>query len=161
MEQVSVNIVNVLLNQNTIIQRHLIKRGQFSVRMQRALPLHFVEEDWDWIYIYDAEDELIGKYTGDQLASKSVTVSGDTAKIRLESDDIFSYYGFKITNVSAEFIEGDLNADGKADILDIITLKNILLGESQSFGASADVNNDGLTNSEDLLFLKKYLFANF
>ncbi len=56
---------------------------------------------------------------------------------------------------------GDINGDENVDILDLINLKNILLGDSHNNGASPDINNDGLTNSEDLVFFKKYLFENF
>jgi len=62
----------------------------------------YVEEGWDFIYIYGANDQEIGRYTGAELASKSVVVSGDTAKIRLKTDRMGTAYGFELTNISFE-----------------------------------------------------------
>lgn len=54
----------------------------------------FVEDGYDYISIYDRNDNLIGKYTGDELAAKTVTVDGNVAKIRLTSDYSEEFYGF-------------------------------------------------------------------
>lgn len=58
-----------------------------------------VESGWDYIYIYDANDVLIGKYTGNELASKQIVVLGDTVKIRLTSDSSGTGFGFALSNV--------------------------------------------------------------
>ena len=58
-----------------------------------------VEEDFDYIYLYDGSGREIGKYTGTQLAGQSVEVSGDTIKIKLVSDDAGTAWGFKVTSV--------------------------------------------------------------
>lgn len=62
------------------------------------------ENDFDKIYIYDKDDNLIGEYSGTELASKTITVEGDTVKIRLTSDGSGNYYGYKaeITPVYGE-----------------------------------------------------------
>ena len=60
-----------------------------------------------------------------------------------------------------EIVPGDINGDDKADIRDLVRLKKILLGTSQTDGVSPDVNNDGSINSQDLVFLRKYLLVNF
>lgn len=66
----------------------------------------FVEEDYDFIYIYDnAGDEVYGSpFTGDELSNTMVTVPGDKVKIQLVSDDTSNYYGFKV-----DLIESDLS----------------------------------------------------
>ncbi len=61
-----------------------------------------VEQNYDRIYIYDGSDNLVGSYTGTQLASQSITVDGDTAKIRLVSDDSSNCYGLKATIIYDE-----------------------------------------------------------
>lgn len=53
----------------------------------------------DYIYIYDANDRLIGTYTGDALAGKTVNIPGNTVKIRLVTDESGSAYGYKTTSV--------------------------------------------------------------
>ena len=45
-----------------------------------------VEEDFDFIYLYDANGKEIGIYTGTQLAGKTIEIIGNTVKIQLISD---------------------------------------------------------------------------
>lgn len=58
-----------------------------------------VEEDFDFIYLYDGKGKQIGKYTGTQLAGQIVEVPGDTVKIKLVSDNAGTAWGFKVTNI--------------------------------------------------------------
>ena len=53
----------------------------------------------DHIYLYDKNNVCIGTYTSDQLSGKTITVWGDTIKIRLCSDGSVTEYGFKVTNI--------------------------------------------------------------
>lgn len=55
--------------------------------------------DRDYIYLYDKNGEEIGKYSGTELADKKITVLGDTVKIRLVSNMLWSYYGFSVSNI--------------------------------------------------------------
>lgn len=56
------------------------------------------EEGRDFIYIYDKNRNLIGKYSGN-LANLEVAVPGTTAYIRLTSDSANTAYGYKIKAV--------------------------------------------------------------
>jgi len=58
-----------------------------------------VEDDYDFIYIYDKNGSLIGTYTGSELADKTITVNGNTVKIKLVSDDENCYYGYKTDKI--------------------------------------------------------------
>ena len=60
-----------------------------------------VEESFDYIYIYDSQNNEIGKYTGTELAGKTVELSGNTVKIKLVSDNAGEEWGFKVTDVKA------------------------------------------------------------
>ena len=60
-----------------------------------------VEDGSDYLYLYDANGNEIGKYTGSELAGKTITVPGDTVKIKLVSDASYCEYGFAVTNVEA------------------------------------------------------------
>lgn len=54
----------------------------------------------DWIYLYDSADNLIGVYTGFELAGKTVTVGTNTLKVVLESnDDNQQGWGYAIDKV--------------------------------------------------------------
>ena len=61
----------------------------------------FTEQNKDFIYIYDSKNNLVGKYTGSQLAGKYLEISGNSFKIRLTSNQTKAYYGFKIDKIHA------------------------------------------------------------
>ena len=54
----------------------------------------------DWIYLYDSVDQLIGAYTGSELAGRKITVKTKTLKVVLESnDDNQQGWGYAIDKV--------------------------------------------------------------
>ncbi len=122
----------------------------------------FVEDGWDFIYIYDANDDEIGKYTGAQLASQSIIISGDTAKIRLQTDRMGTAYGFAVTDISVAYNIGDVNHDGDINGLDIMIINRYLV-EWEGYSAdmydmnAADVNADGVVNGKDVIRLMQYV----
>lgn len=62
----------------------------------------YVENYYDYLEVYyvdNGEDVLYNRYTGDELAGKTLTLSGDTVKVRLTSDGSGQYYGFSIISV--------------------------------------------------------------
>ncbi len=59
-----------------------------------------VESGYDYIYIYTGADVLVGTYTGTALAGKTVSVSGDTVKVRLTSDGSVQEWGYAVAAVS-------------------------------------------------------------
>ncbi|MBS7359822.1 MAG: leucine-rich repeat protein, partial [Oscillospiraceae bacterium] len=61
------------------------------------------ETAYDYIYIYDGGDTQIGKYSGTELEGRTITVASDVVKIRLTSDGGSTYYGFSLTDISAEY----------------------------------------------------------
>ena len=76
----------------------------YSISGASSLVLTFdsrtsVEQGSDHIRIYDANGKQVGSWTGTELAGKSVTVPGDTAKIQLVTDSALTGWGFKVTNV--------------------------------------------------------------
>ena len=54
-----------------------------------------MEDGFDYLYIYDAEGREVGKYTGTELAGKTITIPGDTVRIKMASDDSGNEWGFK------------------------------------------------------------------
>ncbi|MCM1309043.1 MAG: leucine-rich repeat protein, partial [Butyrivibrio sp.] len=60
-----------------------------------------LEDGFDYIYIYDADNIEIGKYTGSALAGKTINIVGDTVRIHLVSDNSGNEWGFKVTKVEA------------------------------------------------------------
>jgi hypothetical protein len=63
------------------------------------------EENYDWIYIYDCNDNCIGDYSGSELAGKRIAVPGDTIRIVLETDGSVTSYGFALDGVQVYYEE--------------------------------------------------------
>ena len=59
-----------------------------------------LEEGFDYLYLFDSEGNQIGKYTGKELAGRTIKVEGDTVKIKLVSDNAGCEWGFKVKSVS-------------------------------------------------------------
>ena len=60
-----------------------------------------MEEDFDFIYIYDSDYHLVTKGSGDYFAGKTITIEGDGFIIRLTSDQSEEYYGFELESIKA------------------------------------------------------------
>ena len=57
------------------------------------------ESGFDYIYIYDVNDNKIGEYCGTELAGQTITVPGNTAKIRLTSDGSVTRNGYRTESI--------------------------------------------------------------
>ena len=60
-----------------------------------------IEDSFDFLYIFDAAGNEVGRNTGTELAGATVDVPGDTVKIKLVSDDSGSEWGFRVTAVTS------------------------------------------------------------
>lgn len=59
------------------------------------------EQDYDFITIYDYEGTIVGRYSGTELAGKTVQIEGPSVSIRLTSDHSKTFYGYSINNITA------------------------------------------------------------
>lgn len=66
------------------------------------------ERGYDFIYIYDGSDNLIGEYSGTDLAGQTISVYGNVIKIKLVSDEIVTFNGFTVTNINAVLLTGPI-----------------------------------------------------
>lgn len=57
------------------------------------------ESEYDVIYIYDANDNQIGKYSGTQLAGQTINIPGNAVKIRLDTDGSVNRYGYRTEKI--------------------------------------------------------------
>ena len=73
-----------------------------------------VEEEFDYLYLYDSEGNEVGKYTGTELAGQTVIITGDTVKVKLISDDGGNAWGFKIAQV-VEYCEHTYSSEWSSD----------------------------------------------
>ncbi len=60
-----------------------------------------VENNYDYIYIYDGAGNQVAKYTGTTAANKTLTIPGDTFRVRLTSDVSVVSYGYAFSNIQA------------------------------------------------------------
>ncbi|MFQ9514440.1 MAG: leucine-rich repeat protein [Eubacterium sp.] len=60
-----------------------------------------VEKGFDYIYVYDKDDNQVAKYTGAQMSGVTVIIPGNTVKIKLVSDESNTDYGFSVDDVFA------------------------------------------------------------
>ena len=65
----------------------------------------YVENVFDTISIYNQNEQLIGKYSGNELAGKTLTIQGNTLKINLVTDSAGNEYGFKIDKIKVNYTE--------------------------------------------------------
>ena len=78
---------------------------QYTSEGAKALDITFdsrtyTESGFDYIYIMDKDNTVVGEYTGNELASHTVRVNGDTVRIKLVSDGSGTEWGFKVTKIA-------------------------------------------------------------
>ena len=119
-----------------------------------------VEEGSDYIFIYDKDGNELGKYTGTELAGKTIEVEGDTVKIKLTSDAVMCEYGFAVTKIETDKADtptGDITGDNKVDVTDLIRLKKYIADNTTALAGDADLNGDNKVDILDLIRLKKII----
>lgn len=69
------------------------------------------EDKYDLIYVYNSENKVIGTYSGNQLAGKTITIDGSMFRLRLWTDHSKTFYGFSIDNIEAKVIVNSYDTD--------------------------------------------------
>lgn len=69
------------------------------------------EDTYDLIYVYNSENRIVGKYSGTELAGKTVNIDGASFRVRFYSDHSKTFYGFSIDNIEAKVIVNSYDAD--------------------------------------------------
>lgn len=73
------------------------------------------EQDYDFIYLYDSSNTVIGKYSGSELAGKTVKFDGSSFRIRLWTDRSKTFYGFSIDEIVAQVGANSYNKSGACE----------------------------------------------
>ncbi len=73
-----------------------------------------VEDEFDYLYVYDAAGNEVGQYTGVALAGQTIVMDGDTIKIKLSSDNAGNDWGFKVTRAE-EYCEHTFETTWSSD----------------------------------------------
>ena len=69
------------------------------------------EDTYDLIYVYNSENRIVGKYSGTELAGKTVHIDGASFRVRFYSDHSKTFYGFSIDNIEAKVIVNSYDTD--------------------------------------------------
>lgn len=105
----------------------------YHVPEAKSITMHLsrdcvMEDYYDYLLLTDKKDNLLYKWTGREMADKTVTVSGDTVKIYMYTDGSNSdYYGFKVDKVNVEkgISHAGVNPDSSPITVSGIRLKGI------------------------------------
>ena len=126
-----------------------------------------VENNWDYIYIYDGESAsgtAIGTYTGTGTLDVVSTLGALTVKFT--SDGSVTKSGFEFVLACeggmVSDIPGDANGDFTVNVLDITVAIMYMLGENPAdfIFDNADVNADGIINILDVQLIVNIIFNN-
>lgn len=69
------------------------------------------EDKYDLIYVYNSENKVIGTYSGNELAGKTIIIDGSMFRLRLWTDHSKTFYGFSIDNIEAKVIVNSYDTD--------------------------------------------------
>lgn len=110
-----------------------------------------LESSCDYLYISDKYGDISGSpFTGNNLAGKTITVKGNSFKIRLTSDNGTNLYGFRITSIEYAKMEltgittntDDITFDGQEPF-------QLKVDADYSDGSKIDVTNEVIYSSEN------------
>ncbi len=81
---------------------------------------------------------------------------------KIDSDGNLTSYVYDENNILIKSVNGknaDVNCDGKEDIRDFVTIKNVATYSIEDILKSCDLNSDNITNGEDVTILIKFLLG--
>lgn len=70
------------------------------------------EDGFDFIYLYDSKGNELGKFTGNALAGRSITINDNAFSVKIVSDTSVEDYGFAINSIYAATVLDELKAKG-------------------------------------------------
>ena len=114
------------------------------------------------MFQFENGEFILGPYENFNLSFSSVDLSIAASNIYLSiwpehHDYAIKALSFNVVQINSIF--GDITLDGVINILDIVTLVNIILGQDD-FNNLGDLNQDGLINVIDVVLLVNLILEN-
>ena len=90
---------------------------QGAGRMRAHFSQIDLESGWDYVYIYDENNNFIESYTGSYRDQNTSWVNGSTMYVRLTADESNTSYGFTIDDVDTETAATTVTSTGKYAVI--------------------------------------------
>jgi hypothetical protein len=143
---------------NSIIWDNFQQSIYFAYASTADITYTNIQGEWEGEGNISSNPLFINPENGDfTLAEESPCIDAGTADLDGDGyDDTSDYFGEAPDMGAYEFegssIAGDLNGDGLFNVLDIVMLVDIVLGNADPV-SSGDLNGDGLLNVLDIVML--------
>lgn len=120
----------------------------------------FFEDQYAYLYFYTTSEafKFAGWYNGDRLVSKDYYINyyigkdDATLTARFTYDPVIPDDPIGNQENVANGVLGDVNGDGKVNMVDVVALTNIFLGKTKEYDLSiCDINKDGVVNMVDVV----------
>ena len=120
----------------------------------------FRDLDSDWFE--EVESEIsIPAYQSTNLSFETIQISGESTNIILSiwpTRHLYSRKDLEFT-ITSSLILGDINGDQTLNVLDVILVVNMALGNTEA-DLNGDMNSDGLINILDVVLLVNIILGN-
>ena len=167
----TIDIVSKAQNQTTKTYRIIVTKEDKPIQNEDGEPVYpdlanalnniSVKYNSSYLYgltlgtSYDTLKNAIKKI--DSNITVTVTKNSNNNTGNFATGDVITISNGKDTKKFTYVLYGDLNGDGKINVLDLIHIRNIILEESNLAGAykeAGDINHDGKSNVLDLILVR-------
>jgi hypothetical protein len=99
----------------------------------------------------NTEEEDVKDWLKDVAATGTFIKSADMTTWSRGASGIPEGWTVKDDDGGSETVEGDVTGEGNVDANDVVEIVNFMMGKSKVSKGAADVNNDGVVNSADII----------
>lgn len=120
--------------------------------------IHYLKADVETAYEFMLSQSVVILNNPEQTVLNS---DGLLVK-KIDKDGNLTSFVYDNNNILIKTVKGknaDVNCDGKEDIRDFVTIKNVAASSIEDVLNSCDVNSDDTTNGEDITILIKFLLG--
>ena len=168
----ALTLENEFMSGNTYSFGAMVMSDSGEATEEIDMTMQYTDSSGTTVYDHMAKTDVPkGEWT--ELLCSSYTIPSDATDMILYFETPENTIDFYIDDVSARLVDGptvgpvssskygDINKDGKKDIIDYILIKNGIVGQSEyeDFKVIADLDGSGSIDSADAVLIKNYLFG--